>query len=402
MLHVYNEIGKLKSVLLHPPGDELNNLTPTYLGELLFDDIPWLPLAKKEHLAFEEAFKAHGVKVYHLLDLVAESLLNEDIKKAFIEDYLKDTDIKSETLLAVIEQYLLTLDNLELVKKCASGIKKNELPSYSLRTLFDYTDKSPFICNPMPNLYFTRDPFASIGSYVAINKMMTKARRRETIFAKYIFAYHPLFKDNEQIYTRDELNSIEGGDILIINKETLIIGVSERTSADGLSKLAKNIFAAKNTFKQVLAFTIPTQRTFMHLDTIFTQVDYDKFMIHKGALDNLDVYLIEQNKKQLDKLVVTPLEGKLEDILEHYIGKKITLIPCGGDDEIDSAREQWSDGSNCIALEPGVVICYERNEISNKILESYGIKVIRIPSSELSRGRGGPRCMSMPLEREDI
>ena len=401
MISVFSEIKPLKKVLVHTPGEEINNLTPTQLGELLFDDIPWLPLAVKEHQAFVEAFQKEGVEVLYLVDLVEQSLKNKKIIDEFIEEYIQEADIKSQTLCEVVNKYLHTLNTRDLIYKCINGIKKEELPNYKKRTLSDFVSQSLFIANPMPNLYFTRDPFASIGNGVAINQMYSKTRNRETLFAKYIFKYHDLYKDTVHYYDRDEKYNIEGGDILVLNEKTLVIGISQRTSTEGATRLAKNLlFREDNQYETVLAFSIPSDRSFMHLDTVLTQVDYTKFIMHGGALKNLEIYKMTKNPKKYDKLIVKKLNKPLKEVFEEYLGSEVTLIPCGGSDQIDSAREQWSDGSNCVCVRPGVVICYERNEISNQVLEKNGIKVIRIPSSELSRGRGGPRCMSMPLERE--
>ncbi len=401
-LNIYSEIGKLKMVLLHEPGEEINNLTPKYLEELLFDDIPWLPLAKKEHQAFAKAFIDNGVKVVYLVDLISEVLVDEKIKNEFIDQFITDLELNQDNLKKNLKEYLLTFNNpKELVLKCIAGIKYKELPKKVEKSLADYVYHSIFVANPMPNLYFTRDPFVIINHGVSINHMYSTTRRRETIFGDFIFKYHKDFKDAVKYYHRDDEYSIEGGDICVLNDKTLIIGVSERTSSDAIEKLAYNLFYKEKTnYEQVLAFYIPKQRTFMHLDTIFSQVDYDKFTIHRGCYNTLVVYEI---KKTIDqKLKITKLDDKLELVLEKYINRKITLIPCGGDDDITSDREQWSDGSNCICIAPGVVIAYERNDVTNKILEDNGIKVIRIPSSELSRGRGGPRCMSMPLYRENL
>ena len=402
MINVYSEIGKLKTVLLHYPGEELNNLIPKYLGELLFDDIPWLPLAQKEHDAFANAFRKAGVKVVYLEDLVAEVLVDNKIKDQFIKEFVAEANIHSETLKEILTEYLENIaDPKELVLKTMAGIKKSEMESNKKITLTDYVTEYPFVCNPMPNLYFTRDPFASIYDGISLNKMYSLTRSRETIYAKYIFLYHKDYKGTKLFYNRDNELNIEGGDILVLNKETLIVGVSERTHSGAIEKLAKNMFYEnKTSLKRILAFTIPKMRTFMHLDTVFTQVDFDKFTIHKECYDSLKIYEVTKDGKKDGKLKVKELDDKLEVVLEHYIGKKVTLIPCGGEDSVSAAREQWSDGSNTIAIGPGEVIAYERNDITNKTLQNYGIIVHTIPSSELSRGRGGPRCMCMPLERE--
>ena len=190
---------------------------------------------------------------------------------------------------------------------------------------------------------------------------------------------------------------------MVLNNHVLIVGVSQRTTPEAVERLAKNLFFSNETdFDTVLAFTIPQARTFMHLDTVFSQVDKDKFAIHKGCYDKLKIYRLTKDMNLEGKLKVIELDQKLEDVLESYIGLPITLIPCGGNDSISADREQWSDGSNTIAIAPGEVIAYERNDITNAALINHGVKVHIIPSSELSRGRGGPRCMCMPLVREEV
>lgn len=403
-LKVNSEIGRLKTVLLHEPGEELNNLTPKHLQDLLFDDIPWLPLAKKEHQAFAKTFTDAGVKVVYLVDLVSEALsISKDIKIKFINEFLDEADIYSETLREITFNYLKGFKDIRtMVIKTIAGIKRTDLPSFKAHTLTDLVGDYPFVTKPMPNTYFTRDPFAVIGDGVSLNRMYSNTRRRETIYGKYIFMYHPTYKGSRMFYDRSYPLNIEGGDILVLNRETLIVGVSQRTHAGAIEKLAKNLFYNFDTsYKRILAFTIPKYRTFMHLDTVFTQIDVDKFTIHQECIDTLNVFEVSKDNVE-GKLKVKKLTGKLESILEKYIGKKVTLIPCGGSDSITAAREQWSDGSNTVAIAPGEVITYERNDSTNELLRSYGIKVHTIPSSELSRGRGGPRCMCMPLEREDI
>ena len=402
-INVYSEIGRLKTVLLHEPGDELHNLTPKHLDDLLFDDIPWLPLAKKEHQQFAKTFRDNGVKVVYLVDLVVEALnTSPEVKKQFIEQFVKEANINSVTLSQLVLEKLYSIDDTkEMVLKSIAGIKKTDLPNYHKRTLRDMIDDRQFATDPMPNLYFQRDPFASVGNGISLNNMFSVTRSRETIFGEYIFKYHPEYKNSPLFYRRDMVKSIEGGDIMVLNKNTLIIGSSQRTSPVAIENLAKNIFFENETsFENIIVLSIPKARTFMHLDTIFSQVDIDKFTIHQECYDSLKV--IEIHKGNDGKLSTTETDDELKVILEKYIGKAVKLIPCGGEDSVSADREQWSDGSNTIAIAPGKVIAYERNDITNNILRENGVTVFEIPSSELSRGRGGPRCMCMPLEREDL
>jgi arginine deiminase len=255
----------------------------------------------------------------------------------------------------------------------------------------------------MPNLYFTRDPGASMGRGLTINRMSTVARRRETIFLKYIHTYHDIFKNSDTPlwYDRNYSFSLEGGDELVLSDKVIAIGCSERTTAEAIEVVARNLFDANTSFEKVLVFDIPKCRAFMHLDTVFTMVDYDKFTIHPAIYGPLNVY--EITKGQKNTLHVSHRTEEIEDILSNALNvSAVELIKCGGGDLIIAGREQWNDGSNTLAIAPGVVVTYERNYVTNEILDKKGIKVLTIPSSELSRGRGGPRCMSMPLERENL
>ena len=401
-IKVNSEIGKLKTVLLHEPGEELHNLTPKHLDDLLFDDIPWLPLAKKEHQKFAQTFIDNGVKVVYLTDLVTEALdTSKEVKEEFVHQFVKEASINSVTLSEVVTDYLLSFeDTKKMVLKTIAGIKKNELPNYQKRTLRDMVDDKSFATDPIPNLYFQRDPFASVGETISLNSMYSVTRSRETIYGEYIFKFHPEYKDTKLCYQRDGVKSIEGGDIMVLNDKTLIVGSSQRTTPIAIENLAKNLFfKEKTSFETIIVLFIPKARTFMHLDTIFTQVDINKFTIHQECYDSLKII---EMKKGDGKLLVNETDEELKKVLEKYIGQEVVLIPCGGEDIISAQREQWSDGSNTIAIAPGVVIAYERNDITNNILRSYGVTVYEIPSSELSRGRGGPRCMCMPLEREEV
>ena len=252
----------------------------------------------------------------------------------------------------------------------------------------------------MPNLYFTRDPFATIGTGVSLHRMHTVTRNRETLFGKFIFQYHPLYKDAPKWYDRGESSSLEGGDILILSPEVIAVGISQRTEEDSIDKFAHTVLSISETFRKILAFNIPKTRSFMHLDTVFTMVDRDKFTVHPNILHEITVFVMELVDGRVS---IREEQGRLEDILKRHLElDACTLIKCGSDSPIDAAREQWSDGSNTLAIAPGEVVVYERNYVTNRILEEHGITVHTVPCSELSRGRGGPRCMSMPFVREDV
>jgi arginine deiminase len=404
-LSVHSEIGNLKSVLLHRPSHEIENLTPALLERLLFDDIPYLKVAQEEHDAFAEILRNEGVEVLYLADMVATVLEDAAICKKFIHEFLSEADIKTSSRQDLLMNYLLSLkDKKTIVNKLISGIQKTEV-DFKGKDLEDEVSRDyPFICDPLPNLYFTRDPFATIGCGISLNHMRTETRRRETLFSKYIFEYHPLFVEQEVPfwYRRENSTSIEGGDVLVLNEKTLCVGISQRTQAESIERLANRLFQSDMSHVEtILAFHIPSSRAFMHLDTVFTQVDHSIFTVHGEIEGPLSVYKITKGNGggalNIEKQVDT-----LEKILQPYCKTEVKLIRCGGGDKIISAREQWNDGSNTLAIRPGEVIVYARNYVTNQILEDNGIKVHVMPSSELSRGRGGPRCMSMPLIREKI
>lgn len=402
-INVYSEIGRLKKVLLHRPGRELENLMPEYLERLLFDDIPYLKKAQEEHDFFADIFRSMNIETVYLEDLVADSLINEDIKNQFIDEYIEEADIKERRESRILKEFFLSFkSNKEMVVKMMEGIRKSEINDYRGPRLADYlSNQYPFIIDPMPNLYFTRDPFATVGKGVTIHKMFTVTRNRETLFAKYIFNCNPKYKETKLYYDRCEKASLEGGDILVLNSEVVAVGISQRTNPNAIEKFASLLLTEDTAFKKVLAVDIPKTRAFMHLDTVFTMVDYDKFTIHPNIKSDINVYVLQRDIE--GKISITEEKGTLEDILKKELHlDNVKLIKCGGNSVIDAAREQWNDGSNTLCIAPGEVIVYSRNYVTNEILQQEGIKVHTMPSSELSRGRGGPRCMSMPLTREDL
>lgn len=410
-INVTSEIKPLKKVLLHRPGNELLNLTPDTLQELLFDDIPYLPVAQREHDEFARVLKENGVEVVYLENLMTEVIsLSPEIREEFLKQFIYEAGIRTPKYRDLVFQYLNSFkDPLELVLKTMEGIQVSEINQRLKKTdksLVDLvTEETQFLAAPMPNLYFTRDNFASIGNGISLNKMYSVTRNRETIYAEYIFKYHPEFKDQvDKYFNRDLPYHIEGGDILNLNEHILAVGISQRTCADAIDELAKNLFKDKKCkIDTVLAFNIPNSRAFMHLDTVFTQIDRNKFTYHPGIMDTLQVFEItEGNDENSDEdLNVIEINDSLENILSTYLKMPVTLIPCAGGDKVAAEREQWNDGSNTLCIAPGVVIVYDRNNITNQVLRENGLKVLEIPGAEISRGRGGPRCMSMPLIRED-
>lgn len=403
-IQVEDETSPLKKVLLHRPGAELEQLTPQTLEELLFDDIPYLAAAQSEHDCFAQVLAANGADVLYVEDLVAQTLRQSvNIKEQFLLDFLDEAGPLATYYQNELLELLLDLpDEKDLVLKTMSGVKISELADVKQGPLVKAMSYSTrFVCAPIPNLYFTRDPFASIGAGVSMNRMFSATRNRETLYSRYILHHHPDFCGTPFYYQHNAPYSIEGGDILNLSPRLLAVGLSQRTSPEAVELLAHNIFAdAHAKVDTILALDIPNVRAYMHLDTVFTQVDKDKFTIHPGILYKLDIYILRKRNTGGEYNVehsIRPLEQVLSELLG--LGSCL-LLHCGGQDSVASAREQWNDGANTLCLAPGVVVVYDRNTVTNRILRENGVTVLSIPSSELSRGRGGPRCMSMPLQRQ--
>ena len=401
----FSEIAPLKKVLMHRPGDEFLNLTPNTLERLLFDDIPYLKIAQEEHDAYANALRAEGIEVVYLVDLAAEAIEagGRTVRKKFLEQFISEAGVTSPKVVKHCFDFLNGIkDTREMVRKCIAGIDISELKKLGAVSGFYATrDTGRMIIDPIPNIYFQRDPMATIGHGATLHKMWSVTRTRESIFAEYIYKYHPFYDDVKLYYDRSEPYCIEGGDIQVLSSEVVAIGISQRTEPDAIANFAKKLFKDKsNSFKYVLAIDIPDERSFMHLDTVMTQVDVDKFAVQDAIMDISTIYEISAGRG--GELEIVEIHQSLQKVLEKYLHlNKVELIKCGNGKRIDAEREQWSDGVNLLCIRPGVVIAYDRNNVTNQTLKKHGVKVIEIPSSELSRGRGGSHCMSMALVREE-
>jgi len=403
-IHNFSEIGKLNKVLLHRPGLELEALTPATMERLLFDDIPFLKIAQEEHDIFSRILTENGAEVIYYVDETAKALADIKVRTQFINEFLDLSDIKAEGLRNSIIEFLLSMEPDKMVSKLIAGVKKTDLRHHDkITSLYDMIENDyPFVSDPMPNLYFTRDPGACVGDGLNLHHMSTPARRREALFLKYMFHYDRDFavEGNKLWYDVYEDYSIEGGDVLVLSKDVVAIGLSQRTTVDGIERFAKNLLP-NSDYKKILVFDIPKSRAFMHLDTVFTMIDYDKFTIHPEIEGPLSVYEITLGDN--NELKFNAVKEELRKILAKELGiPSVDLIRCGGGDLMAAQREQWNDGSNTLCIAPGAVVTYERNYVSNELMDKKGIKVLTMPSSELSRGRGGPRCMSCPVNRDDL
>ncbi|WP_027861647.1 arginine deiminase [Marmoricola sp. URHB0036] len=392
---VSSEVGRLRTVLLHRPGPELQRLTPRNNDKLLFDGIPWVTRAQEEHDAFAEALRARGVEVLYLTELLVETLASAAARDHAIQGVTASLRL-GDTMRDYLRQALTEMSPAELKDVLTAGLRNDEVRGgFGLVTSLLHNDD--FLIDPLPNLLFTRDSSVWIRDKAAVTSLAMPARERESQLTELIYTRHPRFAASPKIHGWHR-EHVEGGDVLLLAPDVIAVGVGERTTPAGVERLARQVFAAGDAHT-VLAVPIAQERATMHLDTVCTMVDVDKIVMYPNVADHLTAHAVTDAGD--GTLLVAEAEPFLVAAAKAMEIDTLHQIDTGLD-PVTAEREQWDDGNNTLAVAPRVAVAYERNIETNSRLEEAGIEVIAIAGSELGSGRGGPRCMSCPITRDEI